>query len=1352
MTPEELERIKAQQVEDERIEYERQLNKINAENNQPATNQVQPGTEYQSPTDSEGNNTSGPETATDQAKEQLTGGITGEQVGDAIKTFTNISSKLQRGPHSIGQDILGQAVVDFASDAVGKIPGLGFIDDSYDEATKLENPTLQKLRESMAIILPSFLGGVAATKASGGLAAPVAVKGFAAVAGAAAIDVGVTFLSDASEKDETLLTEVDKMFPQLNIPDRLKTLDSDSPEVRREKNMVEAAGMSIVGEALGAAVSLGKPVFKWFKPLNKKADETLTKAKQTLMDQDTANEIDALDQVINDPETGEAAIAIAQRRRKQLIDQAQETGVSDATQVPFESQVARNADTRQMQIDEDALRALEADPEGVNFNMDISSNLAPEAATARQSIPPMNVARNMADVAAIKTGVAKGDPAPLITTPMMKKGLEVDGSARNIVQAIAEETREQGRFSAVVNGFRFTKEDMGRAAWKVYQDIMEAPRVEDVRQLFLSQPQARQVLADGTGIEYLNEVQATATGFAMRELVNRFLGREVTEASARVMDVLGREVATISEGAKKFNAVSDDTQIQGLVFDKLQFLMDEYATNKYIAGWVLNNKKWWKSLNKNADVELDKFSKQFDSALQAKKGANARLVESLKTAEPQMMEALIDAFARSDGDVTSIAKLMKWAETQVSPLGLVWSPKGGMTQFAQATWGIYYNNILSMLSASRAALGTAVGLSLKPINSLIGLGMESMMTGDMQYIKSGLNAYSAWATTNSRALKYAWNVWKKANVEPDTLIDRARRDFAVENEKDWSIIDAAASKWDENKDYGNMFMHSWAKLNYALAQSPIMRASTNAMVAIDAYNTSTMASISGRFEAYDKATKGGGFNPDVFNKAEKEFYDTRFNKDGLITDEAIRNASGEIALNLDTPAATMISAATSKLPLLKTVMAFPRTGVNDVMLGLSYTPIANIPGMGRYGKTLAAGDDIDKIKEALELHDIDTTRSTDDLVRIYKNIRAEYRGRQAFAAMLVGGLGAYAIDGSIRGNGPSDPKAKRELEAIGWKPNTVKMPGTEVWVEYTQLGQPFSTVLSIMGDLAYYARDLESPIIEDIHKKLAWTFAATFTNKTFVDQLEPFVQLVTGDEQAVTRWTGNTIRGFIPKSGDLSNLNKAIDDARKDIHNDLLSYVTSRLPGLSSTVPNQIDIWTGQPVRDADDPIHRIFNSISPIKVSSAVEPWRQALVEIGYDGISKITQDSTGQAKYPAEVREQINQMIGDQQPWKQVMKILSAKKYQDDLREIRQSRVQGYTSDEIRASNYPVFKELDNVLKEAEERAEMMLMEQNPDMARYIELGKLKDSEQKRGNTQEAKSIIDERRKLEQTLGISK
>lgn len=1351
MTPEELERISAQQVEDERIEYERQLNKINAENNQPATNQVQPGTEYQSPTDSEGNNTSGPETATEQAKQQLTGGITGEQIGDAFKTFTNISSKIQRGPHSIGQDIIGQAAVDFGMDAIGKIPGLGFIDDSYDEATKLENPTLQKMRESMAIILPSFLGGVAATKASGGLAAPVAVKGFAAVAGAAAVDVGVTFLSDASEKDETILTEVDKMFPQLNIPDRLKTLDSDSPEVRREKNMVEAAGMSIVGEALGAAVSIGKPVLKWFKPLNKKADETLKKAKQTMVDQDTAVAVDEIDQVLDNPELSKSEVSKLETRRKQLLEQAQENGVSEVTEVPFEAQVARNADTRQMQIDEDALRALEADPEGVDFNMDISSNLAPEAATARQSIPPMNVARNMADVAAIKSGIANGDPAPLITTPMMKKGLEVDGTARDIVQAVAEETREQGRFSAVVNGFRFTKENMGKAAWKVYQDIMEAPKVDDIRQLFLSQPQARQVLADGTGIEYLNEVQATATGFAMRELVNRFLGREVTETSARVMDTLGREVATISEGAKKFNTVSDDTQIQGLVFDKLQFLMDEYATNKYIAGWVLNNKKWWKGLNKNADVELDKFSKQFDSVLQAKKGANARLVESLKTAEPQMMEALVDAFARSDGDVTSIAKLMKWAETQVSPLGLVWSPKGGMTQFAQATWGIYYNNILSMLSASRAALGTAVGLSLKPVNSLIGLGMESMMTGDMKYIKSGLNAYSAWATTNSRAMKYAWGVWRKANVDPAALIDRARKDFGIENEKDWSIIDAAATKWDENKDYGNMFMHSWAKLNYALAQSPIMRASTNAMVAIDAYNTSTMASISGRFEAYEKATKGGGFDPDVFNSAESEFYNTRFNKDGLITDEAIRNASGEIALNLDTPAATMISAATSKLPLLKTIMAFPRTGVNDVMLGLSYTPIANIPGMGRYGKTLAAGDDIDKIKEALELHDIDTSRSTDDLVRIYKNLRAEYRGRQAFSAMLVGGLFSYALNGNVTGPGPEDPKKRQELEALGVKFNSVKMPTGE-WIEYTQLGQPFSTVLSILGNTAYYARDLESPIIEDVHKKLAWTFAATFTNKTFVDQLEPFVELVTGDERAVTRWAGNTMRGFIPKSGDLSNLNKAIDDARKDIENDLLTYIQSRLPGLSSGVPNEIDIWTGKAVRDADDPIQRIFNSISPIKVSSATEPWRQALVEIGYDGVSKITQDSTGQAKYPATVREQINQMIGDQQPWKEVNKILSAKKYQDDIREIRKARLEGFTSDEIRTKNYPVFNALDNVLKAAEERAEEMLLEQNPDMARYIALGKAKNAEQRRGNTQESKLIIQERRKLEQTLGISK
>ena len=56
----------------------------------------------------------------------------------------------------------------------------------------------------------------------------------------------------------------------------------------------------------------------------------------------------------------------------------------------------------------------------------------------------------------------------------------------------------------------------------------------------------------------------------------------------------------------------------------------------------------------------------------------------------------MDAFSATNGDVDNLAKLHKWAASQITPLGLLRSPDPkNMNLFAKATWGVRYNNMLS---------------------------------------------------------------------------------------------------------------------------------------------------------------------------------------------------------------------------------------------------------------------------------------------------------------------------------------------------------------------------------------------------------------------------------------------------------------------------------------------------------------------------------------------------------------------------------------------------------------------------------------------------------------------------------
>ena len=95
-----------------------------------------------------------------------------------------------------------------------------------------------------------------------------------------------------------------------------------------------------------------------------------------------------------------------------------------------------------------------------------------------------NVARNIADTTAIKSGNSVGDPAPIITEAMREKGLMVGSRSRDAVMGVAEETRDVGRFNAVVDGIRYSSKQMNAAAWDIYTSIIAAENLDDVKALF----------------------------------------------------------------------------------------------------------------------------------------------------------------------------------------------------------------------------------------------------------------------------------------------------------------------------------------------------------------------------------------------------------------------------------------------------------------------------------------------------------------------------------------------------------------------------------------------------------------------------------------------------------------------------------------------------------------------------------------------------------------------------------------------------------------------------------------------------------------------------------------------------
>ena len=1328
-----------------------------------------------------------------QAVQQLTGG--GQQQpqqplnrgsgflygsGDPNATLgQDIGEYAQRTLEGLGA--AGMGLIDFGMDAIGRIPGAEWIDDAWDAKTKYKNPAFQKVREVSSILVPSIGVGAASRVGTAGMAGSPVARGLSALGINVAGDVAINAISDQSEGD-TVSTIVKEAAPWLPVPDALVVKDSDPPEVRRQKNIYESAGISIVGDIIGYSAAAGRGVMDWFKPKDATAKEFMSSEVLVNADAATAtrlSEIDTqrmelqqqLDQVAATPaldqDTLRAQLDIIgelQSRIKaldgesgKLTKQYTETGASDLTESPLESFVERQQISRDTQVDEVGKGRLMDDPEGVTgVDPMVTPNMFPDGSTATLSLPPGSIARNMADTTAIKLGTASGTPAPILSERAYYDLSKGNAVSRNIIEDLAEGTRATGDFDAMVQGFRYTKAQMSDAAWKIYNDIIGTDKVSDLKNLFLDNRDVKNLL-DGRTIKYVNDVQAEAIGFAMRELTDKYIGQVVTETSARVMDTVGREVADIAEGYKAFPETADLSRTTEMLGDRLAFLMEEYALNKYIAGWSLKNQdRWQKFLKEAPDKEsaIKQITEQFDLKVQ-EKNLQAQgyrdMIRTIATERPDAAQPLIDAFALSRGDVDTLDKLMKWSAQQLSPAGLLKSGDEGLNAFAQGVWAVRYNNMLSGISALKAITGNTVALTLRANNAFLGTGIGMLMgRNTVDDLRKATHVYGSFWQVNKRALNDSWDTFKRTwnngkwgNDNQMDFRELAREDLVTDYQPNlWDTLADMEQVWEKDGNWGRLAQYRFARFMYDLGNWRWFKYGTNAMISADSFVQTTIASQMARARAWDEVSSIGYKGAELAQqlaRAEKMAYDESFDAVGNLTEAAAKNAAGEIALNLDDETATWLTRGVNRLPILKPFFMFPKTGVNGIKMAMSYTPIATLPGMNRYSKVLWAGDDLNKIKEALMEHGI-AYDGVPNGMAIFKGLEAEYRGRVAFGALTASSLLGYALGGNIRGNGPVNAGERKKLrDNFGWTPKTINVAGK--WVSYAGY-EPLDTILTLVGDLAYYSRDIGSTLTESFVDKLAWTISATFVNKSWTAGLEPVVAVANGDETAISRFLANEVRAAIPLSGALGVVSNAITSSQKDIYKDLVGYVMNKVPGFSSQLPEQIDIYTGKPLNDIDNPILRTLNAVNPVKISEGTEPWRQWLIDSGWDGVQMIRKDSTGNHEYTPQERETLYRYIGEQQLWKQFDKLSKNKKYNDQLDRIRAMRVQGRPSEEIQAAQSEVYSVMNDIMSQAQKAAELRMQQENEPMWRSIQESLTNKNLMKQGRIDDAARAADRRK----------
>ena len=190
---------------------------------------------------------------------------------------------------------------------------------------------------------------------------------------------------------------------------------------------------------------------------------------------------------------------------------------------------------------------------------------------------------------------------------------------------------------------------------------------------------------------------------------------------------------------------------------------------------------------------------------------------------------------------------------------------------------------------------------------------------------------------------------KKVNNDPKALLSAARKDYVFRTDKEWNILEDYIKVAEKEGNWGKAYQFKVMSNLKQLSQMKAMRYGMTGLVFPDVYTASTVGTQISRMNAYTDVMIDQGFpNMKMMKQAELENYKNYFDEDGLIKNQVVKALTSDIALNTDDGLSKYLNDATTAYPILKEVMAFPRTASNYMRAAASWTPITMIPGISKY--------------------------------------------------------------------------------------------------------------------------------------------------------------------------------------------------------------------------------------------------------------------------------------------------------------------------------------------------------------------------------------------------------------------
>lgn len=1109
-----------------------------------------------------------------------------------LTPIADFSKKITQG--------ITKGVGDFVTDVTGLLPVTKPIDEWWDKTfTRSDSDLENAVRDAASVIIPSMAGGTAVVQGGNLLTKGMQLTKTQRLLGNAAarlgVDTAVTAVASTSERDDNVAGALNRWLGW-NIP--WGTREGDSPDVIRNKNVIEAAGMTAAGELIELAFALNKGATKVI-PKDELATQSVNaRAAAQNVSEDPLEAAVTSRKAMQDRAVKEEAI----RRFNTNLDEGYDPFINDVYEAQY-----RGLNN----VDVDPIKA-KIDHAMIQRNVDTVDGRATSVVTDNVMYDLMNTARG-------------SERADIIENIWLASAGSVD-------------------IKKVKDGRTFTAKEINAAVDNLSNALNPDVPLEQFKEI------VQEMRRDAyNSHKVLDEQGWVVTSRAFKKAFDEMYNPNNIRASAMLVQNAADNVADTVRAAQLLGDTIDTTRQQELIMRKLEVMAGEMKVRSYIMGSGLEFLKFKRSGKRSAEdiaAWLASRADQFDEFM-ANKAAKAqefvKTYTDIATKNPEFLKPFGEIYDFTNGNVDDLSKLHRYMEDRIGVIGKAFldgNPEvpSAVVQGAMAT---RYNNVLSGLSAVRAAAGNATLLVAKPLSILSG----AIASRDTATLKRAVASFGGVHENLQRAFKHMADEWKAVRQTPDVVRQRGRADLSFGQFDDFMAVEEyVQNKWANSAnpgDLGRVAAWNLAKLFHGFNKNKLVTLGVDAMHAIDGFTNSMLASMGSRAKAYDElfGASKGVLDMDAFNAKQRELYNKVF-KDGVITDEAVKFAGKELTLNLDSDMVSSLEDFMRRVPVAKSLFMFPRTGLNGLQMSFTYAPGLNMT-VGRVRRLFKAST-VEEMSAVLMEHGIKSTGPNAESA--FKALKSEYVGRQLMGGAVVMAAGMAALSGNLTGSGPQDGAERKRMMDMGAKFNSIRNPITGEWHSYKGF-DPFETLLSLVGDVVYQANRVDQAVTEDWFRKIAFSISQNVANKTFLSGFEPLVAMLSGDEGGWNRFIAMQADSMIPGTGFRSLLSQAVTPQLKDVENDIGSYLANRNKWMfnnNDQLKDLVDVYTGEPIR-YHEPLTAAANALLPFfKTNGGMEPWRQWLLSTGWDQLNTIRTNKVTGRPLTASERSWINNWIG--------------------------------------------------------------------------------------------------------------